>query len=174
MMSQGRVLNFNDDKESYDLDTYEGSSGGPVFLLGHLRGIHVGKLGKNNGNFDVRLSTIVNRVFIEPRAFLLPQDNFVFTSIEIPDRITTIKNEKLQPQQMRDSIINDEDIQTTESIDDFDLVPVARPVIKKYKKKIKKTFGKNCLKFSIFILLILEVFFAYFFVVDEMLEERYC
>ena len=75
---------------------------------------------------------------------------------------------------MRDSIINDEDIQTTESIDDFDLVPVARPVIKKYKKKIKTTFGKNCLKFSISILLILEVFFAYFFVVDEMLEERYC
>jgi hypothetical protein len=108
-MSQGRILDFNEDKESYDLDTYQGSSGGPVFLLGKLRGIHVGKLGKNNGNFDVRLSTIVNRVFIEPRSFLLPKDNMVFTSIEIPDQITTIKNDKLQPQQMRE-FINDNDI----------------------------------------------------------------
>ena len=91
MVSQGKVLDFDRDKESYDLDTYEGSSGGPVYLLGCLRGIHVGRLDHNNGNFGVRLATIVDRIFIEPRSFFVPDDNMAFTSIQIPDQITTIK-----------------------------------------------------------------------------------
>ncbi len=86
-----------------------------MYLLGCLRGIHVGRLGDNNGNFGVMLSTTLVRVFEESRSFLIPEDTMAFTSIEIPDKFTTIKNDQVRVQNWSFSI-NIMDTSRAESI----------------------------------------------------------
>ena len=43
-VSHGRVLTVDEHQITYDLDTFGGSSGGHIYLLGHPIGIHSGRL----------------------------------------------------------------------------------------------------------------------------------